>query len=265
MSATTTIRASSLPELFDCPARWEAKHILGLRMPSSSNAVLGKAVHAGTALFDGKRLEGTPISVDDAAGAVVDSIHRPNEDVDWGEDRPQETENIALALHGMYCRQIAPQQEYVAVEANCECLEITDIGIALTGTTDRVIKTPNGYGIADIKTGKNAVGSDGNVKTQGHAAQMAVYELLAERSTGIPMDSPAQIIGLQVAKTDKGRRAGIGTITGGRELLLGDGETPGLLEHASVILQRGLFPGNPRSMMCHEKYCPAHERCKWRR
>jgi hypothetical protein len=54
MTTATVIRASSLPELFDCSARWEAKHILGLRLPSSSNAVLGKAVHAGTALFDGK-------------------------------------------------------------------------------------------------------------------------------------------------------------------------------------------------------------------
>ena len=259
-----TIRASSLPELFDCPARWEAKHITGLRMPSSSNAVLGKAVHAGTALFDHKRLEGTPISADDAASVVVDSIHRPDEDVDWGEDRPQEAEGIALALHGMYCRQIAPKQEYVAVEAACECLEITDIGIALTGTTDRVTKSANGYGIADIKTGKNAVSADGTVKTQGHAAQMAVYELLAEHSTGLPMDAPSQIIGLQVAKTDKGRRAGIGTITGGRDLLLGNGDSPGLLEHASAIIKRGLFPGNPRSMMCDKKYCPAFERCKWR-
>lgn len=260
-----TIRASSLPELFDCPARWEAKHVKGMRMPSSSSAVLGKAVHAGTALFDGKRLEGTPISVDDAAGVVVDFIHRPDEDVEWGEDRPQETENIGIALTGMYCREIAPTLDYVAVEAACERLEITVIGIALTGTTDRVTKSAAGYGIADIKTGKNAVSADGCVKTQGHAAQMAVYELLAEYSTGIPMDAPSQIIGLQVAKTDKGRRAGIGAITGGRDLLLGDGETPGLLEHASLILKRGLFHGNPRSMMCDKKYCPAHERCKWRR
>lgn len=261
-----TVRASSLSDLFDCPARWESKHIKGLRMPSSSNATLGRAVHAGTALYDIKALEGCPITPDDAAGAVVDAIHRPNEDVDWGEDSPQDAEDIALALHGLYCQQIAPSQNYIAVEASCECLEITDVGICLTGTTDRVTSFSNGsYGIADIKTGKNAVGADGIVKTQGHAAQMAVYELLAEHSTGMPMDAPAQIIGLQVAKTSKGRRAGLGKITGGRELLLGGGETPGILEHAAAILQRGLFPGNPRSMMCHEKYCPAHNTCKWRK
>lgn len=261
----TTIRASSLPELFDCPARWEAKHIKRMRLPSSGNAVLGKAVHAATAVFDECELKGSPISPDEAAGVVVDTIHNPEEDVDWSEDRPQEAESIGIALTGLYCRTIAPAMEYIAVEATCERLEITDLGIALTGTTDRIIKAAHGHGIGDIKTGKNAVSADGTVKTQDHAAQMAVYELLAEHSTGLPMDAPARIIGLQVAKTDKGRRVGVGTIEGGRELLLGDEESPGLLEQAASILKRGLFHGNPRSMMCHEKYCPAHARCKWRK
>jgi hypothetical protein len=260
-----TLRASSLPELFDCAARWEAKHIKRLRMPSSGNAVLGKAVHAATAAFDESELQGNPITPDEAAGVVADTIRQPDEEVDWGEDRPQEAENIGIALTGMYCRQIAPTLDYVAVEATCERLEITDIGIALTGTTDRVVQAPQGHFIADIKTGKNAVSADGTVKTQGHAAQMAVYELLAEYSTGLPINAPSQIIGLQVAKTDKGRRAGIGSIEGGRELLLGDEESPGLLEHAAAMLKSGLFPGNPRSMMCDKKYCPVHPRCKWRK
>ena len=37
----TAIRASSLPELFDCPARWEAKHLCGRRLPRSAAAQLG--------------------------------------------------------------------------------------------------------------------------------------------------------------------------------------------------------------------------------
>ena len=32
------IRASSMSELFDCPARFEAKYITGLRMPRSAAA-----------------------------------------------------------------------------------------------------------------------------------------------------------------------------------------------------------------------------------
>ena len=72
---SVAIRASSLSELFDCPARWAAKHLDGLRMPSSGAAQLGTAVHAGTALYDTSRLPGgSPITIDDAAGAVVESF-----------------------------------------------------------------------------------------------------------------------------------------------------------------------------------------------
>lgn len=261
---TTTIRASSLSDLFDCAARWESKHLRGMRMPSSSNSTLGRAVHAGTAAYDASRIDGNPITVDDAASAVVDTIHKPDEDVDWGDDKPQEAERIAIDLHRLYCKEVAPKQNYVAVEAACDRLDITDIGISLTGTVDRVCATADGYGIADIKTGARAVGADGTVTTAGHAAQIAVYELLASHATGRVIDAPAQIVGLQVAKTAKGQRCGIGTITGARDLLLGDDEFPGLLQHAAAIIKSGMFPGNPRSMMCHEKYCPAFARCKWR-
>ena len=45
---TIRIRASSIGELFDCPARWEAKHIQGLRLTMGGKAALGKAIHAST-------------------------------------------------------------------------------------------------------------------------------------------------------------------------------------------------------------------------
>ena len=260
-----TIRASSLPELFDCPARWESKFVKGMRMPRSGAAQLGTAVHAGTAIFDRSRLEGNPVTADEAAGAVVDAVHKPESDVDWGEDSPNDVEVIGIALHKRYCQEIAPKQHYVAVEATCDRLEISDIGIALTGTTDRVFVSDDGYGIADIKTGKSAVATDGTVKTAGHAAQIAVYELLAGAALGRVIEAPAQIIGLQVAKTAKGQRAGIGKIGGARELLVGDDETPGLLQIASDMLHSGRFFGNPRSQLCNPKFCPAYSICRWRK
>lgn len=142
---------------------------------------------------------------------------------------------------------------------------IADLGLTLTGTIDRVRVDDEGFGIADIKTGKSAVGADGTVKTQGHAAQIAVYELLASHALDQDMTAPAQIIGLQVAKTDKGRRAGTGTITGARDILADDGESPGLLRHAASILHSGDFYGNPRSQICNPKYCPAYAVCRWRK
>lgn len=261
-----SIRASSLSELFDCPARWAAKHIDGKTLPSSGAALLGTAVHAGTAVYDSSRLPGgTPVSADDAAGAVVDAIHHPEQEVDWDDNKPQEAERIALALHTPYCMEIAPHQEYAGVELSCERLEIADLGIALTGTTDRVRKTADGHGISDIKTGKTAVGSDGIVKTAGHAFQLGVYELLAEHSSGLAITAPAQIIGLSTGKTVASQRSGIGEVHGARQALVGTEESPGVLQHAARLIQSGDFFGNPRSMLCGEKYCPNFGTCRYRR
>jgi hypothetical protein len=264
-ASLTSIRASSLSELFDCPARWAAKHIDGKRLPSSGASRLGTSVHASTALFDAKRLVGDMIDPDDAIEPLVEAIYRPDEDVVWDDDLTQPVaEKVGIALHRLYCDEIAPQQQYAAVELTCERLDIVDIGISLTGTTDRIRLTEQGYGIADIKTGKSAVGADGKVKTTGHAAQTAVYELLAEQVLGRPIRARPQIIGLQTAKTPRGLRAGIGEIDSTRDLLVGDEECPGLLFHAGKILKSGDFFGNARSTLCSEKYCPIFKTCPWK-
>jgi hypothetical protein len=260
-----TIRASSLGSLFDCPARWAATHLEGKRVPSSGKSMLGKAVHASTAVFDQSTIDGSGITIDEAAAAAVDAIHRPDEDVVWDEDKPGDAEKIALALHGKYCSVIAPQQTYRAVEVECDRLEITDLGIALTGTTDRIRETTEGFGISDLKTGKAAVGADGAVKTAGHTYQLGVYELLAEQASGIPITGSAQIIGMNTAKTAASQRIGSGEVSGAREVLLGDGETPGILEMAAKLVHSGAFWGNPKSMLCHNRYCPIYSTCSFRK
>ncbi len=267
MSDLVRVRASSLPELFDCPARWYSKHIMGMRLPTSGAAQLGTAVHAGTALFDQSRISEAGLTIDDCLGEVVDAIYKPETDVDWGESSPKESEVIATALHKKYCSEISPKFEFTDVEADCESLDVTDLGIRLTGTTDRIYRDPftGEYGIADLKTGKSAVGSDGVVKTAGHAAQIAVYELLAEQATAKRIEAPAKIVGLQVAKTEAARRVGVGNISEAKDLLIGTADQPGLLEIASGFLKSGVFYGNPRSTLCNKAYCPAYNLCRFRR
>lgn len=265
MNDIVSIRASSLAELFDCPARWAVKNIDGLRMPSSGAAQLGTAIHASTALFDSSRLPGgSPVTIDDAAGALVDAIHKPTQDVSWEETDPNAAERIGLALHTKYCSEVAPRQLYRGVELTCERLEIPDLGLALTGTTDRVRETPQGLGIADIKTGGRAVGADGAVNTAGHALQLGVYELLAEHTMGLRIDAPAEIIGMNTGKTAAAQRIGTGEIPGARAMLIGTEEHPGALEYASKIIHQGLFIGNSKSILCSPKYCPAHATCRWK-
>lgn len=260
-----TVRASALSDFFDCPARAEAKHILGKRMPSSGAALLGRAIHASTAVFDQSTISGQGITIGEAAAAAVDAIHKPTEDVALGEDETAlGLEQIALSLHSRYCLEIAPRQSYAAVEVKCERLEITDIGLALTGTTDRIRKIGDGHGIADLKSGKTAVRADGRVETKGHRYQIGVYELLAEKASGIPITEGGQVIGLQVAKTDRGQRVAVSEpIVSARDVLIGEADSPGILEVLAHQIHAGIFPGNPRSMMCGEKYCPIYNTCKY--
>lgn len=268
MRGIVTVRASALSDFLDCPARAEAKHLRGLRTPQSAGALLGAALHRSTAAYDESHLAGAKgLKIEEAAAAAVDAIHKPTEDVAYTEDESaQEIEDIALNLHGRYCLEIAPNQSYAAVEVKCERLEITDIGLALTGTTDRVRKVGDGHGIADVKSGKTAVRADGHVETKGHRYQVGVYELLAEKASGIPITAGGQIIGLQTGKTPRGQRVAMSEpIEHARDVLIGDPDSPGVLEVVAHQIHAGIFPGNPRSMLCHTKYCPIYATCKFRK
>ncbi len=234
-------------------------------MPASGASQLGTAIHAGAAAFDAGKINDTGITVDEAAGAVVDAIYRPEHDVKWDEEKPSDAEKIGIALHRKYCTTISPARDYAAVEIQCDALEITDLGIILTGTIDRLRVVESGYGITDIKSGKTAVSADGTVSTSQHVFQVGAYELMAEAASGLQITGPAEIVGMQTGKTDKAQRVGTAKIAGARELLLGDGKIPGVLEHASRILHSGVFYGNPRSMLCSSKFCPVFTNCHFRK
>ncbi len=251
-----TIRASSLSDWLDCPLRAFEKHINGRRTPNSGAAWIGTSLHAGTAAFDAAVLEGSPITVDDAAGVLVDTLHHPEEDMDWGDTSPKAAEPVALTLLGRYCGEIAPRRNYVAVEMTCAPLNIAVDGVTLTltGTTDRVRRTDEGEAITDLKSGKAAVGTEGRAKTAGHAAQLGAYTLLAETALGQPLTGPAEIIGLNTGTP----RVGTGLIADPKAALLGRDGRPGALDVIAGMLKTGLIHGNPRSMTCGAKFCPVY-------
>ncbi|MGE0745259.1 MAG: RecB family exonuclease [Rhodospirillales bacterium] len=261
-----TIRASSFGSLFDCPARWVAVHMEGRRTPQAGTAALGTAIHNGTAVFDKDRVAGIAPSLEAAEDAAVESINRPREETIWDDEGRDKAEAVARSLTQRYCTLESLRHEFVAVEASVEALHITDLAIVLTGHVDRVRRVDDQHGISDIKSGKQAVGTDGRARTHGHAAQLGVYELVAQAATGLVIDAPAQIIGLQTNLTPEKQRIGTGEITNAREPLLGDESHSGLLHMASRIVHGETEAwGNPKSMMCHERYCPNFKTCFYRR
>lgn len=266
LAKPVTIRASSFGSLFDCPARWVAIHMEGRRTPQSGIASLGTAIHAGTAAFDTDRVKGIEPSLSAAEDAAVESINKPREETIWDEESKDKAEMVARSLTGRYCTLESAKHDFVAVEASVEELHITDLGLILTGHVDRVRRVDERFGITDLKSGKTAVGTDGRAKTHGHGAQLGVYELVAQAATGLQIDAPAQIIGLQTNLTPEKQRIGAGEIENCREPLLGDEDHSGLLHMAAKIVHGDTEAwGNPRSMMCSPRYCPAFQSCFWRR
>jgi RecB family exonuclease len=255
------LRASSIGDLFDCAKRWEARNVLNIRTPSSGAAHLGTSIHAGAGAYDASAIEGAQISIDDATGVLIDTLYTKTEEVIWDDDiNPKKSEPIARKLLSGYCETVAPAHEYIAVESRCNDLTIDIDGVllTLTGTVDRVRNENGALGISDLKTGKTAVATDGTVAARKHAVQLGAYEILAQHSIGIPMNADAEIIGMQ---TNGKARIGSGLIERPRDLLLNDG---GVLEMAASIMKAGLFPPNPRSMLCSERFCPAWKTCAYK-
>jgi len=271
MPEPISIRASSLGELFDCAMRWEAKHLQGVRRPSSGAAHLGTAIHAGTSLFDRATVNQTPVSASLAVERYIDVLHNPTEDVDWFDIPLKSAEPIGAFLTSAYCREIAPAYRYRMVEMQLAPMDIAcqnGVVIRLTGTMDRarVIEARLGqddrpaFGIADLKTGKRVVTREGGAVTKGHGAQLGTYELLFEHTLGVPCEAPAEIIGLQ---TTQQTRIGRSKVFGAKERLIGTPESPGLIEYAADTLKSGLFRPNPQSRLCSPQFCPNWDRCKF--
>lgn len=260
------VRASSWGSLFDCAMRFEGVQLLGMRSPSSPRALLGTAVHAGTAVFDLARMMGSPVSAYDAAEATVQALRQPEYDVSWRDSdlRPQDAERIALALHTEYCDSWSPRYEFKAVEMATTPLVI-DCGsgqlVELTGTLDRsrIIASTGRPRIGDVKTGRAAV-AEGKAKTRGHAAQVGTYQLLYEHTTGEATDDTSEIIGMKTAGKPE---IATGTIQGAKQMMVGTEEHKGLIEFAAEMFRSGLFPPNPQSQLCSEKYCPRWKSCPY--
>lgn len=261
--STITVRASSWGELFDCSYRWEGVHILGMRRPSSLRASLGTAIHAGTAAFDQAKVEGKPIKPDDAAGVFVDTLHNPDDEVDYKGDNItlSEAEIIGLALTVKYCAEVSPHFSYKSVEMKLNPLSIdcgNDLTIRLTGTMDRARVADTGAGIVipDIKTGGRII-ENGAVSLKGKSAQLGVYQMMYE-NTAAEHTVGGQIIGLQ---TTKKAEVGVSRIVDGKRVMLGTDKEKGLIEMAAIMLQTGFFPPNPQSSLCSKKFCARWDSC----
>jgi hypothetical protein len=262
------IRASSLSGLWDCPAKWKAEHLLGMRMPSGSASVIGTAIHAGTAVFDTARLEGGAGSAEDAVDAAADAVRNPRDEVRWDDCRPAEAIDTAARLTNAYCADIAPSFTFSKVEVRLNHLDVkatNGLILRFTGNIDRERVVDDQIGVADLKSGANLVDASGNVKVSLSAAQIGTYELITIMSDATeqkPHLLPAQIIALPTKGKHQPKVATLSRPP--HSLLIGDEQNKGMIDIAADYFKNDLFVGNPRSVLCSERYCPAWSKCRWR-
>lgn len=260
-----SVRASSFGSLFDCAYRFQGEQLMKLYRPSSLRAWLGTSIHASTAAFDQAGLEGSPISANEAADVFVDKLYNASEDVDYKDPKlsMKQAELIGLTLHARYCAEIAPTMQYASVEMPLVPLEIDcgdNLVIRLTGTMDRarVVRSHYGKIIADVKTGGRLI-QDGVVSVKGRAAQLGTYQLLSEHTDG-EETSGAQIIALQTTSTSQ---VGVSRVFDAKSQMVGTEDSPGLIEMAAKMFKIGLYPPNPASPLCSERFCSRHGTCKY--
>jgi len=260
-----TVRASSWGGLFDCAYKWEGEHILGMRRPSGLRSTLGTAIHAGTAAFDQARIDGRPITASDAVEPFFEALHHPTGEVDHTQDKTitmREAEKIGLTLVTRYCHEISPQFTFKAVEMAMRPMEIdcdNGITIRLTGTMDRArVAQADKPVIPDIKSGSRLI-ENGQVLTKGRSAQLGAYEMMYEDHTGEETGG-AQIIALPTTGDLVPR---VSRIWDAKRVMLGTDTAPGFIELAATMFKQGLFPPNPQSPLCSEKFCARWNQCAY--
>lgn len=264
--STIAVRASSWGGLFDCAFRWEGENLLGMRKPSGLRAQLGTAIHASTAVFDAGRLPGADlVSIDDAADAFVSTLRHPEFDVDYSKDdiTVNEAEVIGLKLHSIYCQDLAPMFTFLSVEQTLNPLYIDCGGgqvVKLTGTMDRarVADTAAGVVIPDVKTGSSVI-AEGVATIKGRSAQVGTYQLMYEHTAGIPTVG-GQVLALKTSGKAEGAAS---VVWDAKRVMLGTETAPGLIEFAASMFRAGLFPPNPQSMLCGERYCARWTACPY--
>lgn len=269
MPELTVIRVSSLPMYADCPRRAAARmfrkeiEAAGFALRDEMRgigAAVGTAVHKAAAVtLDEKARSGSLPPVDVATDAAAETIR---EEIANGvqfdarvTQNPNDAQNQVVRMSRAYHYSVAPEIEPIMVEERLSA-EISQ-GLVLSGQPDLIAREPNR--IVDLKTGTQA----GNFN-----AQLGGYSLIA-RSNQIDIDEAA-IDFVQRASMKKPQPEPVHRPA---PIAIAEQTAANVVRHIAEDLrvfregapERRLLPGdpaaflaNPNSMLCGDKYCPAH-------
>lgn len=274
MTELTVIRVSTLNSYPDCERRGATRlfrrEIVAAgfklrRLARGIGAIVGTAVHKAGAIelaekAKSGKLPPVTVPIDAGRDAITEDLKQGSIQFDTPQGAtPNARDALAqvIAMSRAYHEHVAPDvTPIVTIEERLEA-EV-EPGLVLSGQPDLVCREPGS--IRDTKTGTRAPGS--------FAAQLGGYSLLV-RSHGLDVTA-ASIDFLQRVRRTKPQPAPIS-----KRAVIAHAETAAanILRHIAADIQtfregdpsRGIQPGdpwsfsaNPASILCSEKYCPAH-------
>ncbi len=254
------IRASMLPAWPDCPRRAAArqfKELIGSagfqlrKLLPSIGAAVGTAVHAETTAALRSRMETgtTVINVDETRRVFREEI---TEGVEWDPTTPNSAaaEQQIARMANELRKSPATQGETIAVEESLRA-EIAE-GWIVTGHIDHVRAMPEGgHHVDDWKTGAVRRPYSAQIGCYAMIADANGYNVRSAATTYVPrvalkkVQPPAEFHPEDLAMT---KRAAWET---SHEII----RTVGAFEQSGDPFA---FQANPMSLMCSDKYCPAH-------
>lgn len=228
-----------------CPRQYWWKYVVGEVAPPRGATVQGTAAHSAAQaalvhrMANGEDL--APDAVRDAAATAFD-LAIPEADLAVDEE-PGALKDEAVALAGLWAREVAPLLSPVAVE---ERFSVDIDGIEVVGYLD--VRELDG--VADLKTVGRAPAEDAAEKSM----QFALYAIAAEAAHG--MFAPEVRADYLVRGRQPRHVRQTVTLPEGR--LAATEET---VRDVAAAIESGLFPRNPSAFICSAKACPFHHRC----
>ena len=262
----TTIRSSSLTSYFDCPRRWAARYLrdeiesYGYDLKETRNniaASIGTGVHSGAAYLLRKKIsrELDNDFLDAAIGSFRIIIEEGEVTTDDISPTIDCAEKQIVRMTKSYKTDILPIITPLLVEERFAARATQNL--ILSGQGDSLCHGQDG--LRDLKTGSTL---------KSHRPQVGSYSLLY-RSQGynisavwidfiqrVPLKKlqpPAQSIPLNVGDCEMAAQHTIDCID--RDIsVFGNG----CEQRKMPPGEPWAFPANPMSVLCSERYCPAH-------
>lgn len=267
-----TLRPSSIGSFINCPYQWYNVFILGKNTIPGARAHLGTAIHKSAEVLwsDAINTGVKDLNISRATDAAVEELHEicKQQPPEYGDDKPEEIEKLAVEGAKAFINDLAPIIDIPLAVEKRYTIEIDNPIIdKISGSLDYVGERS----IHDIKTTKN------KPVMSNYSLQQGAYALLRE-GNGEQIDNiKIQAVVLKDATAKKQSEA-----HGLLMDMIEDNTNPFLslesikeqsryvinnildtvnVYSKDIVRPEILFRGNPKSMLCSNKYCNLYAEC----